>query len=110
MSANGVFKIRQGDRLPSLSATATRKDLITTSNPTGLVDFTGKTIAFRMVGPITVTGVGAGTIAGILTYAWGATDTLTPGAYSAVFVATASGLEQTYPTDGEIQIEIVADI
>ena len=112
MSVNGSFKIRTGDRLPVLTVTATAKNLIVAvTNPTGLVDFTGWTLTFRMVGPVTITGSATGSAAGVLEYAWAAGNTATPGVYLGVFEGTDPDDKiQTFPTEGEIEIEILEDI
>lgn len=78
----------------------------------GYVDLTVfASVAFRMVGPVTVTGAATGDASGNLSYTWGAGDTATPGEYQAVWRCTdGSGKVQTFPQGASLTVEIVAAI
>jgi hypothetical protein len=68
-------------------------------------------IAFRMVGPVTVTGAATGDALGNLSYAWAAGDTATVGDYQAVWLATdGSGKTQTFPQGASLTVTIVAAV
>lgn len=97
--------MRQGDRLPPVTASA--------FTAAGFIDFTAfSSITFRMVsGSTVVTGTATGDAHGNLSYAWQAGDTNVPGTYEAVFIATDdSGKLQTFPTDTNLTIVVTPDI
>jgi hypothetical protein len=80
--------------------------------PDGYVDLTVfASVAFRMVGPVTITGAATGDALGNLSYAWAAGDTATPGEYAAVWRCTdSSGKTQTFPQGGSLTVTIVAAV
>lgn len=103
------MKIRQNDLLPPMKANA-----FTDSGPVTLATtFTGG-IVFRMVhtdGTV-VTGAATGDDLGNLTYNWAAGNTTKVGIYAAVFIGTvtAGAKPQTFPTDSNLVVEIIAAI
>ncbi len=96
--------MRQGDMRPALEWTAP-----VPCDGTA-IDFTLWTeLTFRMVGPRIVENDDdvTGSALGVLTYEWQDDDTTAPGTYGATFTGLdEDGNRQTFPTEGEIQIEI----
>lgn len=110
MAKATAFWMKRGDRLPVISATL--KD--DTGQP---VDLTGCTVKFNMVaadtGAVKVSAA-AGILseaAGTVQYAWGASDTDTPGVYYYEWEVTdGSGKRYTFPNQGSLVLEIVDDL
>jgi hypothetical protein len=102
MSLTAAITIRQGDTATPLTAKAFDAD--------GYTDLTAfASIAFRMVGPDTITGAATGDALGNLSYAWASGDTDTVGEYDAVWVCTdGSGKTQTFPQGTNLTVTIVA--
>lgn len=103
------FTIKAHDRRPSIQATL--------SSGGSAVDLSSALSAkFIMAnGSGTVVVNTAATIAspsqGVVRYDWGATDTATPGNYTAEWEVTwATGIKQTYPTASYHTIAILADL
>ena len=104
------INLKQGDRLPALYA------VLTDANGTP-VDLTGGTVIvkFKLIGGGTGTEKG-GTCTivdaanGQVSYAWGATDTATPGDYNLEFVATLGGKQMTFPNEGYASMRIWDDL
>lgn len=103
--------IKQGDLRPSISATLT--------DSTGAaIDLTSATsVKFIMKSPtsssakISTAGVIETAASGIVSYTWNGTDTDTVGTYNAEFeVDWGSGVYQTFPADGYLEVEVVADL
>jgi hypothetical protein len=109
------FPIKTGDRLPILRFVPINGD---GSYP----DLTGATVVFNMstsAGEALINRAAATivdvTIDGVtrqaFQYAWGASDTATPGQHQAEFEATfPGGLPLTYPNDGFLIIKIGSDL
>lgn len=102
------MKIRQGDRLKIHRAKAYDED-----EYADLTLFVGG-IVFKMVSRSTgliVTGTAAGDAVGNLSYEWLAGDTDEVGIYDAVYIGTdATGRTQTFPTDVNLVVEVIAQI
>ncbi len=104
------FSIKQHDRLPYYS--------VTLEAPAGTaVDLAGASVKFIMAleGSTTAKVNTAATIddsdAGEVSYHWAAIDVDTPGLYRAEFEVTfASGIKRTFPGDGYLYVNVVADI
>lgn len=101
-----IVHLRAGDRLPELVVECFDAD--------GPADVSGASaVAFymeSMTGTTVVNGT-AGSVAGQnkLRYAWGASDTTTPGVYRAWFQVTVGGLKWSFPNrarDGELSVII----
>lgn len=104
------FTIKKGDRKPPLLATLRQGD----GTPQ---DLTGATVTFSMTlvpgdgnppkvnnGSCTIVG---SAVNGQVSYAWGATDTDTPGSYKGEFhVAFPGGLNGSWPSDQYLIIEV----
>lgn len=102
MSCDEPFHIRRGDTLPIFQA-----DAKVEGKPFLFATGGWTVITFEMSGPVLVTGAATGDDTGLLTYAWIAGDTATPGTYEAVFRGTAlDGNHQTFPTSGSITVII----
>jgi hypothetical protein len=103
------FTLKAHDRRPSIQATL--------SSGGTAVDLTGvlsvKFIMANSTGTVVVNTAATIVTAnqGIVRYDWGATDTATPGNYTAEWEVTIStGIKQTYPTTSFHSIQIVADL
>lgn len=103
------FYLKKGDRLPALAATLKQSD----GTP---VNLTGATVVLYMAdstGSLKIDGASVTVVsaaAGTVSYAWGATDTDTDGNFSAEFVVTIGGLEQTVPSKGAFRVIIAEDL
>ena len=104
MSDIANFHIRRGDRLPPIQALL--------NDATGAaISLGGATVAFVMEDRYgTVKAQGAATILdanlALVEYAWGATDTDTPGLYAARWVVTLGGKQMSVPNDGDLLVEV----
>jgi hypothetical protein len=101
-----AFPIRQGNLLPVFVGKVTYRD---DDGKLRNFDFTGWTaLTFTAVGPRkTITGSAIG-IREKLYYHWTGTDTNTPDTYKATFRGVdPEGRPQTFPTKGELLIEVV---
>lgn len=104
------FRIKEGDRLPSLAATLTDNEGIFTD----LASASG--VVFKMVSTdgLTTKGPTAAVIVdgarGRVRYDWAAGDTDTAKVYNAEFVVTIAGKEQSFPVDGFFTVEVEADL
>jgi hypothetical protein len=100
MSLSDRISITAGDTATPLRARAFTAD--------GYVDLTVfASVAFRMVGPVTIAGAATGDALGNLSYAWGAGDTATVGEYQAVWRCTdGSGKVQTFPQGASLTVVI----
>lgn len=108
MSAD--FAIKQGDRLPALRVTCQDADNVA-------VNLSGATASLKMKRRATGATTSSYTMsivdaaAGIVQYAWGATDTATVGTYDAEVVVTfADTRQETFPNNAYIVIQILAEI
>jgi BppU N-terminal domain len=104
------FHLKQGDRLPALSAT-----LQTLAGVA--VNLTGGTVRFLMRAkrgdPLKVdaAAVIVDAAAGTVRYDWGATDSDTVGVYQGEFeYSDAGGKKETFPNDGYFTVVITDDI
>lgn len=95
------YQIKQGDRLPSLTASVG-------------FDLTGATVAFVLTpkarggsAKVNAAAVVVSASAGTVQYNWGATDTDTVGEYLGEFVATFAGGKRSYPQAGYLDIEVI---
>lgn len=102
-SKPATFEIRRGDRLPSYQVDALDKDgnaidLSTASSAVFTMRDRG-TDVLKVDRQDASVGVGGdGTTQNRMTYAWGASDTDTPGEYEVEFELTyAGGLKRTFP-------------
>lgn len=106
-----TISIKRGDRKPPMTSTLTSGG--------GAVNLTGATsVKFIM----TLLGASSPKVnaaaafdpdraTGKVSYEWGATDTDTAGVYRAEWEVTWPGsLPQTFPSDGYIWVEVVADL
>lgn len=102
--------MKKNDRLPALRAELTGAD------GTAL-DLTAATVVFRMtpysggarkIDDQSATIVDAAN--GVVSYAWGASDTDTPGLFKGEFVVTIGGLPETVPSSGFVFIEVEAGL
>ena len=92
-----AFPIFVGDLLPIYEADA--------SSCAGAFDFTGWTLSFEMVGPVTVTGTATGNASGVLTHVWVAGDTSVPGDYQVIFHGISpAGARRTFVALGVVSI------
>lgn len=104
MSDIANFHIRRDDRLPPIQAFL--------SDATGAaINLSGASVQFVMEDHYgTVKAQGAATVLdaaqGLVEYAWGATDTDTPGLYMARWVITIGGKSLSVPNDGDLLIEV----
>ncbi len=104
------FRIKEGDRLPSLAATLYDAE--------GVFDdlSLASGVMFKMVSEDGLTTVGPSAavivdgLLGRVRYDWGASDTTTAKVYNAEFIITIAGKEQTFPVDGFMKIEVEADL
>lgn len=104
------FTIKQGDRLPEIECYL--------KDATGAaVDLTGASVTFAWrKREATTASSGAGTVVGSATagrvkYSWGASDTTTVGTYDAEWEVTfASGLKETFPNGGHLEVVIYDDL
>jgi hypothetical protein len=103
------FHIKAGNLAPSLVADLSDSN----GNP---VDFTGATVTFRMTdanGVPVINGASAevvGSVPGRVRYNWAAGDTDVEGDYSAEFIVTASGVEQSFPTTNFTRVQVVPNV
>lgn len=104
MSLTTEITITQGDTATPIQARAFTAD--------DFVDLTAfASVAFRMVGPVTITGAATGDALGNLSYTWAAGNTATVGEYQAVWIATdGSGKTQTFPQGASLTVTIVAAV
>lgn len=106
-----MLTIKEGDRLPVL--TATLKDADGVAIPLGTATSVKFLMASKTTGTLKVdanaTIVDAA--AGQISYAWGANDTDTPGTYQCEFeILWNSGKKQTVPTVGYFDIMVEPDL
>lgn len=106
------FTIKRNDRLPKLRATLQQGSPATAIDLTSAVSV--KAI-FKQVSPGIASFNGACSIitasAGIVEYAWGATDTQTSGTYNGEFEITwSTGVTETVPNDSYFTLTIVDDL
>lgn len=104
------WRIKRGDRLRALSAT-----LLDTNTPVNLTTATSVGFRMKQIAPTPKVVSGACVIddaaKGLVHFAWGATDTDTPGLYNAEFEVTwASGLKQSFPSGEYLPLEVLADL
>lgn len=91
------FPLYTGDLLPDYIADARTCD--------GGFDWTGWTIVFKLIGPVTIVGVATGDEDGVLTHEWQAGETDVPGEYEVVFVGTSPvGRQRTFVASGLVVI------
>ncbi len=108
--ADADIRMKKGDRLPSVATNL--------KNPDGsFTNLTGATVVFRYqldtTPPGTVTSITCvidDPIAGAIHIDWGVTDTAVAGTYRAEFVATISGKDETFPTEGFLVFIIEPDV
>lgn len=105
-----LFTIKQGDRLPALTAV-----LRDTEGPVDLSAATAVALLMRLTGsttPLTLTGTTSivDAAAGEVRHAWGAGDTTAPGVYEAEWEVTFPGGTMTFPSSGWDTIHIYDDI
>lgn len=106
-----TFNLKVGDRLPTLRRTLRDGD----GDP---IDLTGATVTFRMrpqpTGPTVpalkiaagaTTTIGAPTD-GVVDFAWGASDSDTPGVFDGEFAVSIGGLPMTVPSSGYVTVVI----
>lgn len=105
-----AFYIKQGDRLPSLSATLEEID-------GSAVDLSGGTVKFlmrRRAGLAALIDASAAVVnasLGQVRYDWGAGETATPGTYQGEFEFTnGDGKKLTFPNTGYISVVITDDV
>jgi hypothetical protein len=104
MSLTTEITITAGD-----TATPIRARAFTAADFVDLTVFSS--IAFRMVGPVTVTGAATGDALGNLSYAWASGDTDDVGTYAAVWICTdGTGRTQTFPQGTSLTVVIVAAV
>jgi hypothetical protein len=104
------FTLKAHDRRPSIQATL--------SQGGAAVDLTtAVSVKFIMVNKaggtvkVNTTAVIVTASQGVVRYDWGATDTDTPGSYSAEWEVTwSAGIKQTFPTAAYHSIAIIADL
>ena len=99
------YSIKQGDTLPPVAVTLMQNDG-TVVNLSGLVvDFQMRQ---RGVDDVVLTGAAeiVSALGGTVKYDWSMGETDTIGLFDAEFVVTFLDGQQTYPTDGSIEIEI----
>jgi hypothetical protein len=107
-----TFIIRQHDRVPSISLDAVDEDGVAID----LAAFTSAKFFMRARGASELKVDAAATIEepaseGKLRYDWGASDTDTAGVFWAEFeCSTADGKKRTFPTIGQIRVEVIADL
>ena len=105
----GTFYVKKGDRLPILQATLV-------DGNGNAVNLTGATVTFSMAnsaGTLVITD-GSCTIVsatgGVVSYAWGSSDTTTAGTFTGEFEVTIGGLVQRFPNDSNIFIVITSNL
>lgn len=106
-----TFRIKRNDRLPEIMAICLDAD-------GDAVDLTGAvSVAFHMkdtqggVPKVNAAGTIVTPAAGIVKYAWGATDTDTTGSYNAEFEVTfTASRTETFPNAENIVITIIDDL
>lgn len=103
------FTIKAHDRRPSiqanLSAAGAAVDLTTALSVKFIMANSTGTVVVNTTAVIVTANQG------VVRYDWGATDTATPGAYTAEWEVTwSAGIKQTYPTAAYHSISIVADL
>lgn len=104
----GPVQIKKGDLDPPLRLSLKQAD----GTP---IDLTGATVTFRYRNrKRTRTGGGAMTVvglptAGVVQYAWQTGDTATAEALLGGVVLTRNSREQTVPTNGYVEIQVVDD-
>jgi hypothetical protein len=103
------FTLKRYDRLPSIQASLTYPGATA-------VDLTGATVKFIMKLPAGAVKVNAVAVvvtpaSGIVRYDWLAIDTDVAGTYDAEWEVTfTGGKKQTFPTDGYLSVNVVADL
>lgn len=109
------FPIKTGDRLPLLryvpiNGDGSFPDLTSATVVFNMSTSTGAPLIERSAAAIVDVTIGAETRQAFQ-YAWGASDTATPGNHNAEFEVTfPGGLPLTYPNDGYLIIKIGPDL
>lgn len=104
-----VFNIKQNDRLPAIQASLV-------AGNGAAVNLVGSTVTFNMRDSSGASKVSAGACTildaanGVVSYAWGTTDTNTAGTFTAEFEVTNGGLTETFPNDSNITVVITAEL
>jgi hypothetical protein len=103
------FTIKAHDRRPSIQATlstaGTAVDLTTAVSVKFIMANASNTVV------VNTTAVIVTASQGVVRYDWGATDTATPGNYTAEWEVTwSAGIKQTFPTAAYHSIAIIADL
>lgn len=101
------FSIKRADREPAIECALT-----VGGSP---VDLSGTIVRFIMreegTSVAKVNAVATVTGSGTVMYAWGATDTDKAGLFRAEWEVTfAGGLKRTFPSDGYLYVNVVADL
>lgn len=91
------FPLYVGDLLPDYVADARTCD--------GPFDFTGWTLVFKLIGPVTIVGTATGTDLGVITHQWVSGETDVPGEYEVVIVGSSpAGRQRTFVAQGSVVI------
>lgn len=95
--------MRQGNRLPVLTLHASDDgvpvDLTAASNV--------QLVAYQNGAQLFSTALTGGTSGGVVTYAWGASDTAVAARIFARLDVTSAGKVQTYPATGFVEIDVI---
>jgi hypothetical protein len=110
-----TFTIKQGDRLPAL--TATLQQQVGSDNVTAINLTSATSVQFSMrhsvTGTVAVSLASASIVsaaAGTVSYAWGASDTATAGTYDCEWTVNFGSSSLTVPNGGYDQVIVYDDI
>lgn len=112
MSTDHTFYIKEGDRLPVIDEflmydDGTPIDLSSASSVKFIMRLRGSTGSPKITNSANVTIVSA--TQGRVQYAWGASDTDTPGEYAREWVVTIGGKDLTVPNNDSYTVVVLED-